>query len=299
VLADLVTALVQAGAPGAAACLADGDTEWATAAGDAEPDGVFGIGSVTKTFVAAAALRLAADGVLALDAPAQRWCKLAPHDVTVRMLMDHSSRIPDYMRAPGALDAHLGEPERVWTPDELVALAVGRETSWQYSNTNAILLGLVIEDAAAKPLAAALHDLVLEPLGLHATTPPPPGSFAWAAGAMESTPRDVARFLGALLGGDFVDTTELQRTVEGDGGEFDRYGAGIALMSSILGLVESPCGPAWGHLGLGLGGSTAALSTPGGHRRLVVCTNGALDESGWRELGERVWPIFCNTRTAA
>lgn len=294
-LADLVTALVESGAPGAAACLAEGDREWTAAAGDAEPDGVFGIGSVTKTFVAAAALRLGIE----LDSPAQQWCELAPHDVTVRMLMDHSSGIADYMRAPGVIDAHRAAPERKWAPEELVAFAVGRETVWQYSNTNAILLGLVVEAATSKPLATALRELVLEPLGLDSTTPPPSGSFSWAAGAMQSTPTDVARFLGALLGGDFVDTAELSQTVEGDGEEFARYGAGIAVMTSILGLVESPCGPAWGHLGLGFGESTAALSTPDGRRRLVVSTNGALDESGWRELGERVWPILCNTGAAA
>jgi hypothetical protein len=70
-------------------------------------------------------------------------------------------------------------------------------------------------------------------------------------------------------------------------------------MTSILGLVPSPCGPAWGHLGLGLSSSTAALSTPEGRRRLVVCTSGALDETGWRVLGEQVWPIFCSTGAAA
>ena len=89
-LADLVSALVQAGVPGAAACLAEDDTEWTAAAGEAEPDGMFGIGSVTKTFVAAAVLRLGID----LDAPAHRWCALAPEDVTIRMLMDHSSGVP-------------------------------------------------------------------------------------------------------------------------------------------------------------------------------------------------------------
>lgn len=50
-LADLVSALVQADLPGAAACLAEDDMEWTVAAGAAEPDGMFGIGSVTKTFV--------------------------------------------------------------------------------------------------------------------------------------------------------------------------------------------------------------------------------------------------------
>ena len=298
-LDDLVTALVHAGAPGAAVCLGEGDTETVAAAGDAEPDSVFGIGSVTKTFVAAAALRLAADGVLELDGSARRWCALAPSDVTVRMLMDHSSRIPDYMRAPGVVDAFLADPARIWPPEELVALVDGRETSWQYSNTNSILLGLVIEAATAKTLHAALREFVLDPLGLQSTTPPPPGSFAWAAGAMESTPREVARFLRALLGGDFVDPAELTRTVEGDGDEFDRYGAGIAVMTSILGLSQSPCGAAWGHLGLGLNMSTAALATPDGKRRLVVCTSGALDESGWRMLADLSWPILCHTHTAA
>lgn len=295
----LVLALVQAGAPGAAACVADGDTEFVAAAGDAEPDGVFGIGSVTKTFVAATVLRLAADRVLELDQPAARWCDLAPHDVTIRMLMNHTSRIPDYIRSPGFLDRVAREPRRIWSPRELVSLVNGREPMWRYSNTNSILLGLVVEAATGQPLEDALGELVLEPLDLHATRLPgvgermPDPSFAWAAGAMESTPREVARFLCALLRGDLVDTPELRRTVDVDDDEFDRYGLGIAVMSSILRFADSTCGPAWGHLGLGLDSTTAALATEDGRRGVVICVTGALDEAGWRALADRVWPIFC------
>lgn len=286
---------------GAAACFATGDEEATAAAGDVEVDDVFTIASVTKTFVAAATLRLAADGVIGLDESAARWCDLAPADVTVRMLLDHTSRIPDYVAVPGVIEAHLREPARVWDPRELVRLATGRDAEWSYSNTNYVLLGLALEAATAKPLDAALDEVVLAPLGLQSTRLPRSraASFAWAAGAMESTPREVCRFLGALLRDELVDTTELRRTVEvTDNVEFDRYGAGIAVMSSILRVADSPCGPAWGHLGFGVNESAAALAAPEGSRCLAVCTRGALDESGWHVLAEGAWPIFCHSSAA-
>jgi D-alanyl-D-alanine carboxypeptidase len=163
---------------------------------------------------------------------------------------------------------------------------------------------LILEAAAAQPLEDVLRDLVIDPLGLESTMLPrsgerlPDPSFAWAAGAMESTPHEVSRFLGALLRGELVDTAELRRSVEVGDVEFDRYGPGIAVMSSILRLADSTCGPAWGHLGLGSNASTAALAAPDGSRCLVVCTRGALDETAWRILAEGAWPIFCRTRPA-
>lgn len=290
--------LVGPSVSGAAACFATGDEETTAAAGDVEADDVFTIASVTKTFVAAATLRLAADGVIGLDESAARWCDLAPAGVSVRMLLDHTSGTPDYVAAPGVIEAHLREPARAWDPRELVRLAPGRDAEWRYSNTNYVLLGLVLEAATSKSLDAVLHELVLAPLDLRSTGLPrsPAASFAWAAGGMESTPRELCRFLGALLRDELVDTTELRRTVEvADNVEFDRYGAGIAVMSSILRFADSPCGPALGHLGFGVNESAAALAAPDGSRRLAVCTRGALDESGWRVLAEGVWPIFCHS----
>ena len=275
--------LVGPSVTGAAACFATGDEETTTAAGGVETDDFFAIASVTKTFVAAAALRLADDGVIGLHEPAARWCDLAPAGVTVRMLLDHTSRVPDYIAVPGVIEAYLSEPARVWDPRELVLLATGREAGWRYSNTNYLLLGLVLEAATSKSLDMVLRELVLVPLDLRSTRLPrsPDASFAWAAGGIESTPREVCRFLGALLRDELVDTTELRRTVEvADNVEFDPYGAGIAVMSSILRLADSPCGAAWGHLGFGANESAAALAAPDGSRCLVVCTRGALDESG-------------------
>src|SRR6266536_2563596 len=298
-LGELVDGLVREGCPGVAACFTSRGNEMLRAAGNAEPDDVFTIGSVTKTFVAAAVLRLAQDGLLGLGEPGSTWCDLVPRDVTVRMLLDHTSRIPDYIGAPGVLEAVREHPERVWEPRELVLLVQGREPGWRYSNTNFVLLGLILEAATAQPLDEVLNRLVISPLGLTSTALPrsgervPDPSFAWAAGALESTPREVARFPGALMRDELVDTTELRRTVEVDDAEFDRYGAGIAVMSSILRLADSACGSAWGHLGLGFRESTLALASSGGERCLIVCTRGALDESGWRTLREGVWPIFC------
>src|SRR5439155_962098 len=199
-----------AGAPGAAASFAHASREEVAAAGEVRSDSRFVIGSVTKTFVGALVLRLAEEGRLALDEPAQRWCELAPADVTIRMLLDHTSRIPNYFRVPGVVEAYLREPKRVWAPRELVRLVAGREPAWRYWNTNSILLGLVIEAVTKLTLEAALQRWVLDPLGLATSELPRSGdrvdlarghgpkglemtdadpSIAWAARAMVSTSR--------------------------------------------------------------------------------------------------------------
>ena len=82
---------------------------------------------------------------------------------------------------------------------------------------------------------------------------------------------------------------EMLDTVPGDGGEFARYGLGIAEMDSFLGIVPSPCGSAWGHLGLMPGCTCAALSTRDGARQAVLMTSGPINEA----FGERMWDLFC------
>jgi D-alanyl-D-alanine carboxypeptidase len=81
---------------------------------------------------------------------------------------------------------------------------------------------------------------------------------------------------------------QLLKTVPGDGEEFARYGLGIAEMNSFLGLVPSPCGTAWGHLGLLPGCTCAALSTQDGERQAVLMATGAISEA----FGEAMWDVF-------
>ena len=88
--------------------------------------------------------------------------------------------------------------------------------------------------------------------------------FGWGGGEMVSTARDVARFLQALLAGELLPPnlrTELLATVASDWEESEGYGLGIEEVSSLMGLADSPCGSAWGHLGFAIGYTTIALSS--------------------------------------
>jgi D-alanyl-D-alanine carboxypeptidase len=143
--------------------------------------------SITKTFTGVAILRLVDQGKLSLDSKVvdildqpvvKRIPKLA--DITVAELLDHSSGIyptnndPAYVKTLVGRDAFMG---RVWTPVELVELATRPENKpsakpgdgHHYSDTNYILLGLIIERVSREPLKAHIARTILNPLEMRAT----------------------------------------------------------------------------------------------------------------------------------
>jgi D-alanyl-D-alanine carboxypeptidase len=140
----------------------------------------FRIGSVTKTYVAAIVLQLAAEGVLGLDDPARDYLPgllPGPEPVTIGNLLRLRSGLPDYVPAlTGSMD--LAVFARYWPPRELIALALdqpgrGRPgLEFRYSNTDYIVLGLIIEAVTGEHLEAALWRRVCYPLGLQDTALP-------------------------------------------------------------------------------------------------------------------------------
>jgi D-alanyl-D-alanine carboxypeptidase len=254
----------------AAVILPDGSS-WSGAAGMAEVVGSvratsgtsFAIGSITKTFTAALLLELAHDGMLSLDDPIAKWLPQLADDarfmtdrVTVRNLLGHTSGINDYTSATTFGDAVSKDPARHWTPDELLhfvgdpSFAPG--TKWAYSNTNYVLAGMMIEQAAGSTVASLLRERILAPLALEETVLQPqeqpagpiahgyserlPGeaggqptdpwdgsgltpnaswaSAAWAAGGMAATAPDLARWAAALYGGRVLDAVSLAEMLD-------------------------------------------------------------------------------------
>jgi D-alanyl-D-alanine carboxypeptidase len=136
---------------------------------------VFGIGSVTKTFVAALALWLAQKGVLDLDAPAASWLPGAAIDgkITIRRLLNHTSGLFGVDENPTYVRATDREPHRRWTPRQTLRyvkrpyFAPGQ--GWHYSDTNYVLAGLIIERATASSVTAQMRSAFLEPLALSRT----------------------------------------------------------------------------------------------------------------------------------
>ena len=134
----------------------------------------FPIGSVTKTFVAALALKLADAGRLRLDDRLARWLPDWPNadKISLRRLLNHTSGVANFEQRitdpyQRAIDAH---PAQLWSPRRTLSYAGKPEftpgSRWEYNNANYILAGLVIEHATGSSVARQLHRRLLDPLEL-------------------------------------------------------------------------------------------------------------------------------------
>jgi D-alanyl-D-alanine carboxypeptidase len=196
------------------------------ASGPVDPDVPWNIGSATKAFVAVVVLQLAEEGRIDLDAGIEGYLPdLADAaQITPRMLLNHTSGLGEYLD-----EALVTDPLRQWTPAELIAIAetagrVGEPGGpHHYANTNYIILAEIIEQVTGNPWADEVHTRIAEPLGMTDTgvigdTEPAPGfelidgslvdathsydpSVGGAAGAMQSTSRDMLMFATALADG--------------------------------------------------------------------------------------------------
>ncbi len=180
------------------------------------PDHAFVIGSVTKTFVAAATLRLVEEGSLSLDDQVTRWLPdlTIARGATVRDLLAHTSGIADLY--PPLKSMLIDEPGHVFTHQEVFDHLGGAwfapGSAWGYSNTNYVIMGMLLEQVTGRPAEDVIAQQVTRPLGLRGTwllagrradpemlSPSWATSF-WTAGAMRSTAGDLARWGAALYG---------------------------------------------------------------------------------------------------
>jgi D-alanyl-D-alanine carboxypeptidase len=173
---------------------------YATAAGMADTDkglampsnAVMPCGSVGKTFVAALALQLAAEGRLDLDARISTWLGDEPwfprlangRTATLRMLLNHTAGIPDHRGSDGFTTTLAGkfanldrEPDFLLPPAQLVSFILDKPATfpagqgWSYSETGYVLAGMIIEKATGQSVFALEESEFLRPLGLTQTTP--------------------------------------------------------------------------------------------------------------------------------
>ena len=308
-LKPLAQRIVSAGVPGAVVYSRTPTGVHAVAAGYADvkkktrltPAMSFRVGSITKSFVSVVVLQLVAEGKLRLDDTVEQWLPGAlPNGtaVTLRHLLNHTSGVPNYTDNQALLAAMNANKRRVWTPLELLTYAAGPPvfapgSSWAYSNTNYLLLGLVVEIATGQPLGVQLQARILTPLQLAHTAfpstaamPSPfargylPGarggrvdvaawhpSWAWAAGALVSTADDLARFYSALLGGRLLPREQQAELVRIAGAaESAGYGLGIYKM-------RFRCREGWGHTGGVPGYTSVAVASADGSRLAVVLVN--------------------------
>jgi D-alanyl-D-alanine carboxypeptidase len=262
----------------------------------------FDAGSITKTFVAALVLALVEEERLGLDDEARTHlpARFEPvGSVTVRSLLNHTSGLPDFFEdAAFAARWQKEGPGQLWDPDELISISLGlprREPgSFSYANSNYVLIGIVIESVTGCPVQDVLRKRILDPLALTATQLP---RTANAAGGLVSTADELARFLAALLRGQIVGETALRdmlTTVPSDWAESQAYGLGIEAVESLMGFEASPCGAAWGHVGLGEA-TTVAFTTPDAKRQVVLMANAMVtSDAAWSALNRATWAVLCS-----
>jgi D-alanyl-D-alanine carboxypeptidase len=145
-----------------------------------QPDTHFRIASNTKTMTAALIVLLAQDGKLTLDAPISTYVPGVPNgeNITIADLLSMRSGLYCYTDAPELSAALDTDPAKVWTPQQVLAIAFAHPPSappnstYEYCNTNYALLGLVADNVGGRPLAEQLRDRLFAPLGMHGTSLP-------------------------------------------------------------------------------------------------------------------------------
>lgn len=287
----------------------DGTTERGSGAADPAtgrpvgPHLAFRIGGVTKTFVAATVLSLAAEGLIDLDEPvAVHLPGVLRAPATVRQLLDHTAGLADESDVryndTGWFLRHRFD---TFTPEQLAARAVRLPpafepgTAQQITRAGYVLAGMLIEQVTGNPYAAEIRSRILRPLGLRRTFLPGADpalpepclrgfdegidvtehspSIHGAAGEMLSTVDDLDRFLAALLAEEVIPGKELRQMFRVPRVRY--LGGGEAFCGAGLDSVVVPGGgTVWGMAGIVHGhlGGIAATVDPGTlrpKRRLV------------------------------
>ena len=325
-------AITATGVPGVLAEVRTGDRQLRGTSGVADLDsrqpvdgnGFFRIGSNTKTFLSVVVLQLVAEHWLSLDDTVGHWLPGVVHGngndggtITVRELLQHTSGLHNYT---DDLQAQITSPEayrqlefrRFSRPDLLdIALAHRPDNApgaaWNYSNTNYILLGMIIEKVAHDSWENQVTRRIIVPLGLRHTYAPGTStrlpaphatgylifdkntridttaenmSWAGSAGALISTAADLTRFWsaigrGALLGP--AQTREMRQTVPATGGDSasvpgSRYGLGIFFIPLSCG------GGYWSHEGDVPRYNTIGAVSSDGRTTVALSVNSNVDD---------------------
>ncbi len=313
----VATALAETATPGALVGIwVPGRGTWMMAAGigdlaTAAPINFadhFRIASITKTFTATVVLQLVAEGKLTLDDRLEPFITGIPNGdaITIRQLLGMSAGIYNFIHDPLIAVDYVADPLLPFTPQQVVDIVRAHGTAdfppdaeVRYSDSNYVLLGLIIEQVTGRSVAAEITDRIILPLGLtgtsYPTTPEMPAPYfhgylgeqpgdplrdvtrsnpavAAAAGAMISTVADLKTWAAALSTGTLL-SPALQAERLGlrpfAQSSTVRYGLGILDAYGFL-----------GHSGGIFGYSSWMLYDPDTRAIIVIVTNRAATEGG-------------------
>ncbi|MGQ7312400.1 serine hydrolase domain-containing protein [Microbacterium arabinogalactanolyticum] len=330
-LQSILDDMVAAGMTGMTLRIRDEHGDWTAAAGraafdgDALPpiDGSVRIGSNTKTFVATIVLALVAEGRIELDAPVSRMLPEFGIDerITVRMLLQHTSGVFNHTGEYTVDGPEFAVPSppmgKVWvdslttshTAAELARVSLSKPlrfvpgTAWSYSNTNYVILRLLVEKVTGHPLADELQRVVSGPLGLTRTVQPTdepdiaePYAHAYyrydddgvertidvsrhdpswvsSGGDMISTTADLQTFITALVSGGLVPAAQFAEMTRAHETPIPETGYGLGLFVQDLG----EHGTVFSHNG-GMAGHAALMYATAGARRVLTASINYVDD---------------------
>ncbi|MEU5183486.1 serine hydrolase domain-containing protein [Streptomyces longwoodensis] len=329
-LDDLVGA--PGGPPGVIAVLRDGGQTRVLRSGVAQTgtqrapgaDDHMRIASAAKAFSGAVALSLVSRGDLGLDDTLhQRLPKLpkAWGAVTLRQLLNHTSGLPDYIRAPAFQKIVTADPHHRFDSRRLLDYVADQPlrfqpgARYQYSNSDNIAVALMAEAATGTPYEKLLDQRVYGPLGLHDTSLPqdyriptpylhgydvdPPAapqdvsellsaSGIWASGGIISTPSDVTRFVRGYTGGALFAPRVVKEQRRWVAGASEPAGPGRNDAGLGIFRYTTRCGVVLGHTGNMPGYTQLMAATPDGRRSLTFSTTTQINEAQKPDLLKRL-----------
>jgi D-alanyl-D-alanine carboxypeptidase len=281
---------------------------------------LYQVGSITKSFTAAIILQLEADGRLTINNTLGKYLSQYPRwkEVTVKQLLNMTSGIFDYTHDKSFFSEMTGHPNKHWTPEQLINVAEKHPDyfkpghGWHYSNTNYILAGMVIQKITGKTVAQEMNTRLLgaENLNLLNTyysekpynkavmarlvdgyngdshlgnVTNPNLSWAGAAGAIISNPRDIVRWVRALFSDNVLEAVQLKEMeslvcvpgvsklscVAGQPVANDVGGFGLGLTE----MSRAPFGDFWRFQGDSLGYTTQYFYIPKFDLVIIVSIN--------------------------
>jgi len=270
--------------------------------------------SITKTFTVTVVLELVDAGRLSLGDTLDRFYPDFPgaDKITIRQLCNMTAGIADYSDDETFWETFTQDPNKEWTPDELVALAKAQDpsfapgTGWKYSNTNAIILSMIVRQLTGNDIGAEIQTRIADVLKLENTYYPEgtaiEGAHAHgylagdngslvdgtslynpsaigASGALIANLDDLKVWAAALADGDLLTTATQAERVTLVPGSYDYFGVPVQYGLGIL-----SCHGFLGHPGDGMGYTNAAFHNPTTGTTIVVLLNKAPNADGFMAL---------------
>ena len=293
------------------------------------------VASVAKAFSGAAALALVAKHTLSLRDPIEKWLPSLPRawaGVTLDELLHHTSGIPDFSACPSFQKAVAAAPLNPPPPEQLLTyvetppcynpekpLEFTPGTKYEYSNSDNVIVGLMIEAVTHETYSTALSQIVSQPLGLSETTlpsvavmptpylhgyaPDPPqapedvtelisAGWSWASGGVVSTPSDANRFVRAYVRGELTNIATRAKQFRFVNGSSEPPGPGTNAAGLAIFRYQTACGTVFGHTGNTFGYTQFVAASANGSNSVSITVTGQITPKTDQALFTQLRRIF-------